>query len=64
MRTQLRPMPWMWLNPILKSPGFEDVLRKVNADLDAKNIEISDHVLRTQLDKCLVEAKTQIASES
>ena len=48
----------------LEEPGFEDVLRKVNTDLDEKNIEISDHVLRTQLDKCLVEAKAQIAAES
>lgn len=48
----------------LEEPGFEDVLRKVNKDLDDKNIEISDHVLRTQLNSALEEAKRQLAAET
>ena len=48
----------------LEEPGFEDIMRKVNADLDEKKIEISDHVLRTELDKALAEAKSQIEAES
>ena len=47
----------------LEEPGFEDVLRKVNADLDEKNIEISDHVLRSELDKALDKAKKEISEE-
>lgn len=45
----------------LEEPGFQDVLRKVRADFDAKNIEISDHVMEVELDKALTEAKKQIA---
>lgn len=44
----------------LEEPGFEDVLRKVNKDLDEKQIEISDHMLRLQLDMALSEAKKQL----
>lgn len=47
----------------LEEPGFEDVIRKVNADLDEKKIEISDHLLRTELDKALAEAKKQVLEE-
>ncbi len=48
----------------LEEPGFDDVLRKVKTDLDAKGIEISDHVLNVELDKALEEAKKQILDES
>ena len=48
----------------LEEPGFEDIMRKVNGDLDEKQIEISDHILRTELDKALAEAKKQLAEES
>lgn len=44
----------------LEEPGFEDVLRKVRPDLAAKGIEISDHVLNTELDKCVAEARAQL----
>ncbi|MCB9982452.1 MAG: DUF1476 domain-containing protein [Rhodospirillales bacterium] len=47
----------------LEEPGFDDILRKVKADLEAKNIEISDHMLHTQLDAVLEEAKKQIKVE-
>lgn len=46
----------------LEEPGFDDVLRKVKADLDDKDIEISDHVLTTQLEKAVEEAKKQLSS--
>ncbi len=45
----------------LEEPGFNDVLRKVRADFDEKGLEISDHIMEVELEKCLVEAKKQIA---
>lgn len=48
----------------LDEPGFDDVLRKVKADLDAKNIEISDHVLHVELDKALEAAKKQVLEQN
>ena len=48
----------------LEEPGFEDVLRKVRADLDEKNVEISEHLLRCELDKALNEANIQILNET
>lgn len=45
----------------LEEAGFADVLRKVRGDLDAKNIEISDHMLNIELDKALTEAKKQVS---
>jgi len=48
----------------LEEPGFDDVMRKVKPDLEAKGVEISDHVLHTEIDKCLAEARKQLATES
>lgn len=48
----------------LEEAGFDDVLRKVRPDLEAKGLDISDHVLNTELDKCLTEARKQLAEES
>lgn len=48
----------------LEEPGFEDVIRKVRADLDEKKIEISDHLLHAELDKALAKAKKQIEEEN
>lgn len=45
----------------LEEAGFEDIIRKVRTDLDEKKIEISDHVLRLELDKALATAKKQLA---
>lgn len=45
----------------LDEPGFDDILRKVKPDLDAKSIEISDHVLNTEIDKAMAEAKKQLS---
>ena len=45
----------------LEEPGFDDVLRKVQADFDEKSIEVSDQIMKAELDKALEEAKRQIA---
>jgi hypothetical protein len=47
----------------LEEAGFEDVLRKVRADFEDKSVEVSDHIMRTQLDQCLNEAKKQIMEQ-
>ena len=47
----------------LEEPGFEDVLRKVQADFDEKGIDIPDQVMRVELDKALAEAKQQLSTE-
>ncbi len=45
----------------LEEPGFEDVFRAVRPDLEAKNIEMSDHALNVTIDECLAEARKQLA---
>ena len=45
----------------LEEPGFEDVFRKVRPDLAEKGVELSDHVLNTLIEECLVEARKQLA---
>jgi hypothetical protein len=45
----------------LDEPGFEDVMRKVNADIAEKGLEIEEDTLRLELDKALIEAKKQLA---
>ncbi len=45
----------------LDEPGFEDVMRKVNADIEEKGLEIAEETLRLELDKALIEAKKQLA---
>ncbi len=43
--------------------GDEDVYRKVRADLDAKQVDVSEHRLRKEMDDLMAVAKQQIASE-
>ena len=43
----------------LEEPGFQDIIRKVRADFDEKNLDISDHVMEAELDICLKKAKDQ-----
>ena len=43
--------------------GDEDVYRKVRADLDAKQVDVSEHRLRKEMDDLMAVAKHQIASE-
>lgn len=45
----------------LEEPGFDDILRKVRKDFDEKGLDISDHVMKVELDTCLIEAKKQIS---
>ena len=47
----------------LEEPGFNDVLRKVRADFDEKGIDISDHIMEVELEKCLCEAKKQVCEQ-
>lgn len=43
--------------------GDEDVFRKVRGDLDAKKVDLSDHLLRKQMEDLLAEARLQVQSE-
>jgi hypothetical protein len=43
--------------------GDDDVFRKVRKDFDAKGVEISDHLLRKQMDELLATARQQIQSQ-
>ena len=46
-----------------ESPGDEDIFTKVKADLEAKSIEISDHLLTKHLQEFRQVAAQQIRSE-
>lgn len=37
----------------LDEPGYDDIMRKVRADLAAKDHEVSEHMLEVQLEKAL-----------
>ena len=43
--------------------GDEDVYRKVKADLDAKQVAVTEHRIRKQMEDLLSVAKQQIADE-
>ena len=43
--------------------GDEDVFRKIRGDLDAKNIEQSDHQIRRTMDELMAKAEQQIEDE-
>lgn len=44
----------------LEEPGFDDVLRAVRKDFDAKDLDISDHAMGIELNKAIAEAKKQL----
>ncbi|WP_374308848.1 DUF1476 domain-containing protein [Dongia sp.] len=44
-------------------PGDQDVLHKVLNDFKAKNVDVSEHRLRKQMDELLLAAKQQIMTE-
>lgn len=44
-------------------PGDEDVFRKLRADFDAHNVEISDHQIRRTMEEFLVEAIEEVQKE-
>ncbi|MCB1557160.1 MAG: DUF1476 domain-containing protein [Alphaproteobacteria bacterium] len=48
----------------LDEPGFDDIKRKVLFDMQAKNVEISDRVVDTELQKFHEKAREQIMAET
>ena len=44
--------------------GDHDVFRKVRADLDAKQVAVTEHRLRKEMDDLMTLAKQQIAAET
>lgn len=47
----------------LEEKGDDDVFRKVRQDLDSKNVEMSDHRLRREMDELMIRAREEIQSE-
>ena len=47
----------------LEEPGDDDVIRKARADIEAKGLDISDHMIQTKLASFLAEAKAQLMDE-
>lgn len=47
----------------LEEKGHEDVFRKIRQDFDAKNVDMSDHRIRREMDELLAKAKNQIMTE-
>ena len=47
----------------VQEAGDDDVYRKVKADLDAKQVSVSEHRIRKEMDDLMAVAKHQIASE-
>jgi hypothetical protein len=43
--------------------GDDDVFRKIRGDFDAKRVDMSDHLLRKQMDELLAVARQQIQTE-
>lgn len=48
----------------LEEPGYDDVIRKVRPDIDAKGLELSDHVLNVKLEEFETLAKDQLMQEA
>ncbi|MEP1933095.1 MAG: DUF1476 domain-containing protein [Roseibium sp.] len=46
-----------------EEPGDEDVFRKIRADLDAANVEQSDHQVRRTMDELMATAVEQLQNE-
>jgi hypothetical protein len=44
--------------------GDHDVFRKVKADLDAKQVDVSEHRIRKEMEDLMTVAKQQILNES
>jgi len=47
----------------LEEKGDDDVFRKVRQDLDSKNVEMSDHRLRREMDELMARAREEIQTE-
>jgi hypothetical protein len=48
----------------LSEPGHHDVFRKIRADFDAKNVSVSDHMIRKKMEDLLSVAGEQVMSET
>ncbi len=46
-----------------EEPGDADVVRKIQGDVQPKNIDLSEHRLRKKMDELVAVAKEQIMSE-
>jgi len=46
-----------------EEPGDEDVFRKVMGDLQAKNVDVSEHQLRKKMEELLSVAQQQVMQE-
>lgn len=45
----------------MEKPGDDDVLQKVLADVKAKNLPITEHRIRAEMDALMAEARKQLA---
>lgn len=45
-------------------PGDDDVLRKVQKDLSGKGVDLSEQLIRKEMDRLLLVARDQIMSET
>lgn len=48
----------------LEEPGFDDIKRKVMPDFEEKNVDVSEHVIDSMLQKFVSMAEKQITEES
>ncbi|MDH5411817.1 MAG: DUF1476 domain-containing protein [Alphaproteobacteria bacterium] len=46
-----------------EKPGQDDVVEKLVADFASKGVDISEHVIRVEMDRCFEEAVKQISEE-
>ncbi|MBP2152242.1 DUF1476 domain-containing protein [Xanthobacter autotrophicus DSM 597] len=46
----------------LQEAGDEDVFRKLRADFDARNVDVSDHQIRRNMDELLAVAAAEVKS--
>jgi hypothetical protein len=46
-----------------EKPGDDDVVEKVMADIQAKGLNLTEHKVRLQMERLLVEARNQVISE-
>lgn len=47
-----------------EEPGPEDVIRKVMGDFKEKSVDVSEHLVRRQLDECMGRAMEQLMQET
>jgi hypothetical protein len=48
----------------MEEAGEEDVFRKIRADFDAGNVDLSDHQIRREMEEKMGEAVTQVEAGS